>query len=63
MRNRNQPLSVLIVSTLAFTVCFMAWMMFAVMYWTEVRGAELMGIRAKPFRLHGKQEGLKQGTS
>ena len=36
--NKNQPAfdgrkaySVLIVSTLAFTVCFMAWMMFGVM--------------------------------
>ena len=30
MGNRNQALSVLIVSTLAFTVCFMVWMMFGV---------------------------------
>ena len=30
MGNKNQALSVLIVSTLAFTVCFMVWMMFGV---------------------------------
>jgi NNP family nitrate/nitrite transporter-like MFS transporter len=30
MSSRRQALSVLLVSTLAFTVCFMAWMMFAV---------------------------------
>ena len=30
MSNRGQALSVLIVSTLAFTVCFMVWMMFGV---------------------------------
>ena len=30
MSNRRQALSVLLVSTLAFTVCFMVWMMFAV---------------------------------
>ena len=30
MGNRRQALSVLIVSTLAFTVCFMVWMMFGV---------------------------------
>ncbi len=30
MSNKRQGLSVLIVSTLAFTVCFMVWMMFAV---------------------------------
>ena len=30
MNIKNQALSVLIVSTLAFTVCFMVWMMFAV---------------------------------
>jgi len=30
MNNNKQALSVLIVSTLAFTVCFMVWMMFGV---------------------------------
>jgi hypothetical protein len=30
MGKRRQALSVLIVSTLAFTVCFMVWMMFGV---------------------------------
>ena len=30
MSKRGQALSVLIVSTWAFTVCFMVWMMFAV---------------------------------
>src|SRR5689334_5957117 len=30
MGNKRQALSVLIVSTLAFTVCFMVWMMFGV---------------------------------
>ena len=30
MSDRTQALSVLIVSTLAFTVCFMVWMMFGV---------------------------------
>ena len=29
--DRRKAYSVLIVSTLAFTVCFMAWMMFGVM--------------------------------
>ena len=30
MTKKGQALSVLIVSTFAFTVCFMIWMMFAV---------------------------------
>ena len=30
MTHKRQALSVLIVSTLAFTVCFMVWMMFGV---------------------------------
>ena len=30
MGTRRQGLSVLIISTLAFTVCFMVWMMFGV---------------------------------
>ena len=29
------------------------WVSLIWMYWTEVRGAELMGANAKPFRLHG----------
>ena len=29
-QNRSKALSVLVVSTLAFTVCFMVWMMFGV---------------------------------
>ena len=29
------------------------WVSLIWMYWTEVRGAELMGSKAKPFRLHG----------
>jgi hypothetical protein len=33
------------------------------MYWTEVRGAELMGNSAKPFRLHGQRVSIKEGTS
>jgi NNP family nitrate/nitrite transporter-like MFS transporter len=144
MIEKRQALSVLIVSTLAFTVCFMVWMMFGVIgipirktlnlnatqfglltatpvltgslirvplgmwtdkfggrivlfllilacvvpiwligyateywqflalglfvglaggYWTEVRGAELMGSKAKPFRLQGQRVAVKQGTS
>jgi NNP family nitrate/nitrite transporter-like MFS transporter len=39
------------------------WVSLIWMYWTEVRGAEFMGKNATPFQLHGKQEGLKQGTS
>ena len=30
MNQKSQALAVLIVSTLAFTVCFMVWMMFGV---------------------------------
>jgi NNP family nitrate/nitrite transporter-like MFS transporter len=38
--------------------CFMlmygvVWVSLIWMYWTEVRGAELMGAKAKPFRLNG----------
>ena len=29
------------------------WVSLIWMYWTEVRGAELMGNKAKPFRLQG----------
>jgi NNP family nitrate/nitrite transporter-like MFS transporter len=29
------------------------WVSLIWMYWTEVRGAELMGRRSKPFALHG----------
>jgi NNP family nitrate/nitrite transporter-like MFS transporter len=29
------------------------WVSLIWMYWTEVRGAELMGSKAKAFRLHG----------
>ena len=40
------------------TSCFMlmygvVWVSLIWMYWTEVRGAELMGAKAKQFRLHG----------
>ena len=144
MIEKRQALSVLIVSTLAFTVCFMVWMMFGVIgipirktlnlnatqfglltatpvltgslirvplgmwtdkfggrivlfllilacvvpiwligyateywqflalglfvglaggYWTEVRGAELMGSKARPFRLQAQRVAVKQGTS
>ena len=39
------------------------WVSLIWMYWTEVRSAELMGIKAKPFRFQGYQERSKQGTS
>jgi NNP family nitrate/nitrite transporter-like MFS transporter len=29
------------------------WVSLIWMYWTEVRGAEVMGHKAKPFRMHG----------
>ena len=29
------------------------WVSLIWMYWTEVRGAELMGAKSKKFRLHG----------
>jgi NNP family nitrate/nitrite transporter-like MFS transporter len=39
------------------------WVSLIWMYWTEVRGAELMGSRAKPFRLQRQQVAVKQGRS
>ena len=39
------------------------WVSLIWMYWTEVRGAELMGSRAKPFHLRQQPVAVKQGTS
>ncbi len=109
IRAPARALYVLVASTLAFTVCFAVWMMFAVigipirdtlglnatqfglltatpvlsgslirvplrmwtdryggrvvwvsliwMYWTEVRGADLMGAKARQLRFNGRRFG------
>jgi len=48
MNKNRQALSVLIVSTLAFTVCFMVWMMFAVIGITFLLGLYLVAIAGWP---------------
>src|SRR5947208_16402356 len=48
MSNRGQALSVLIVSTLAFTVCFMVWMMFGVI---GIPIRKTLGLNATEFGL------------
>ncbi|HMS26693.1 MAG TPA: nitrate/nitrite transporter [Burkholderiaceae bacterium] len=48
MTNRGQALSVLIVSTLAFTVCFMVWMMFGVI---GIPIKKALGLNATEFGL------------
>ena len=39
------------------------WVSLVWMYWTEVRGAELMGNKARPFALRGPRVSTGQGTS
>jgi NNP family nitrate/nitrite transporter-like MFS transporter len=34
-------------------MCCVVWVSLIWMYWTEVRGAELMGSKARAFRLRG----------
>ena len=48
MTNRGQAISVLIVSTLAFTVCFMVWMMFGVI---GIPIKKILGLNATEFGL------------
>ena len=48
MNKQRQALSVLIVSTLAFTVCFMVWMMFAVI---GIPLKKTLGLNATEFGL------------
>ena len=37
------------------------WISLIWMYWTEVRGAEVMGTKSKPFRLLGLPQSINQG--
>ena len=37
------------------------WVSLIWMYWTEVRGVEVMGSGAKAFRLHGQARQFNQG--